>query len=115
MSIRSTAWVRMKPSTHTIVGTESSSARRKATMWRSAASWFDSAKSWIQPDSRKAMASEWSFQIIDRRADRPVSQRHDDRQAEAGCVVDGLRHEQEALARRRSIGSRAGEAPMATE
>ena len=57
-SMRSTAWVRMKPSTQTIVGTDSSSARRKATMWRSAASWFDSANSWIQPDSRIAIASE---------------------------------------------------------
>ena len=33
-------------------------------MWRSAASWFDSAKSWIQPDSRIAIASEWSFQML---------------------------------------------------
>ena len=45
----SKAWVRMKPSMHTITGIDSSSARRKAWTWRSAASWLVSAKSWIQP------------------------------------------------------------------
>ncbi len=48
----------------TMTGTESSSARRKAWMCRSAASWLVSAKSWIQPASRTAMASLWSFQML---------------------------------------------------
>ena len=61
---RSTAWVRMKPSMHTITGSDSSSARRKAWTWRSAASWLVSANSWIQPASRTAMASLWSFQML---------------------------------------------------
>ncbi len=45
---------------------------------------------------------------VDRRADRAVSQGHHDRQAEAGRVVDSLRHEEQALARGRGIGARAG-------
>ena len=45
---------------------------------------------------------------VDRRADRAIAERHDDRQAEAGGVVDGLRHEEQALARGRRIGARAG-------
>ena len=49
---------------HTITGTESSSARRNARTCRSAASWLVSAKSWIQPASRAAMASLWSFQML---------------------------------------------------
>ena len=49
---------------HTMTGTESSSASRKACTCRSAASWLVSAKSWIQPESRTAMASEWSFQML---------------------------------------------------
>ena len=48
----------------TMTGSESSSARRNAWTWRSAASWFVSAKSWIQPESRTAMASLWSFQML---------------------------------------------------
>ena len=48
----------------TITGTESSSARRKAMMCRSAASWTVSAKSCTQPASRAAMASLWSFQML---------------------------------------------------
>jgi hypothetical protein len=48
----------------TITGTESVSASRKAWMWRSAASWLDSAKSWIQPESRIDIESEWSFQML---------------------------------------------------
>jgi hypothetical protein len=42
------------------------------------------------------------------RTDGAVAERHHDRQAETGGVVDRLRHEQEALARRRRIGARAG-------
>ena len=64
MSTRSTAWVRMKPSMHTITGHDSSSARRKAWMCRSSASWLVSAKSWIQPASRIDIESEWSFQML---------------------------------------------------
>ena len=49
---------------HTMTGTESSSASRKAWMWRSAASWMVSAKSCTHPASRAAMASLWSFQML---------------------------------------------------
>ncbi len=49
---------------HTITGSESASARRKAWMWRSSASWFVSAKSSIQPQSRWLIASVWSFQML---------------------------------------------------
>ncbi len=49
---------------HTITGTDSDSASRKAWTCRSTASWLDSAKSWIQPESRIAMESEWSFQML---------------------------------------------------
>ncbi len=49
---------------HTITGSESCSASRKAWTWRSAASWLVSAKSWIHPESRTAMASLWSFQML---------------------------------------------------
>ena len=49
---------------HTITGTDSSSASRKAWMCRSTASWLVSANSWIQPQSRRAMASVWSFQML---------------------------------------------------
>ncbi len=52
ISARSQACVRMKPSMHTITGTESSSAIRNAWMCRSSASWLVSAWSWIQPASR---------------------------------------------------------------
>ena len=48
----------------TITGTDSSSARRKAWICRSAASWIVSAKSCTQPASRAAMASLWSFQML---------------------------------------------------
>ena len=51
-STGSTACVSTKPSMHTITGSESSSASANAWTWRSTASWFDSAKSWIQPQSR---------------------------------------------------------------
>ena len=68
---------------HTITGSESSSASANAWTWRSTASWFDSAKSWIQPQSRCDITSEWSFQMLIGRADRPVRDRHHDRQAEA--------------------------------
>ena len=54
----------MNPSMHTMTGTESSSANRKAWICRSAASWLVSAKSWTQPESRAAMASLWSFQML---------------------------------------------------
>src|ERR1019366_4721585 len=63
-STRSKACVRMKPSTQTITGQLSASARRNAWMWRSAASWLSLAKSWIQPASRIAIASERSFQML---------------------------------------------------
>src|SRR6478735_3723762 len=33
-------------------------------MCRSTASWLDSAYSWIQPESRMDIASEWSFQML---------------------------------------------------
>ena len=49
---------------HTITGSESSSASRKAWMWTSTASWLDSTKSWIQPQSRCDIASLWSFQML---------------------------------------------------
>ncbi len=42
---------------------------------------------------------------VDGRADRAVAERHDDRQAEPGGVVDRLRHEEEALARGRGVGA----------
>ena len=48
----------------TITGVESSSASRKAWMWRSSASWLVSAYSWIQPESRWDIESEWSFQML---------------------------------------------------
>ena len=48
----------------TITGTESSSARANAWMWRSAASWLVSANSCTQPASRTDMASLWSFQML---------------------------------------------------
>ena len=43
MSARSLAWVSRNPSMHTITGTDSSSAIRKAWMCRSRASWLVSA------------------------------------------------------------------------
>ena len=49
---------------HTMTGTDTSSASRKAWMCRSAASWTVSANSWTQPASRAAMASLWSFQML---------------------------------------------------
>ena len=49
---------------HTITGSESSSASRKARMCVSIASWFDSTYSWIQPESRWDIESEWSFQML---------------------------------------------------
>ena len=49
---------------HTITGTDSSSAIRKAWMCRSRASWLVSAYSWSQPASRCDMASLWSFQML---------------------------------------------------
>ena len=48
----------------TITGTDSGSASRNAWMCRSTASWLDSAKSWIQPESRIDIESEWSFQML---------------------------------------------------
>ena len=45
---------------------------------------------------------------VDWRADRPIAERHYDRQAEAGSVVDRFGHEQQALARGRGVGARAG-------
>ena len=45
---------------------------------------------------------------VDRRADRAVAERHHDRQAEAGRVVDGFGHEQQTLRGRRRVGARAG-------
>ncbi len=59
-------WVRMKPSKFTITGSDTrrSSARRKAQMVRSSASWAFSAKICTQPTSRSAMMSEWSFQML---------------------------------------------------
>ena len=48
----------------TITGQDSRSAILNAWMCRSAASWLVSANSWIQPESRTAMASVWSFQML---------------------------------------------------
>ncbi len=62
--MRSTAWVRMKPSTHTMIGIDSASVSRNAWICRSAASWLVSANNCIQPASRIDMASEWSFQML---------------------------------------------------
>ena len=93
---------------HTMTGTDSSSARRKAWMCRSAASWIVSAKSWTQPASRAAMASLWSFQMLIGRADGAVGQRHDDGQPEPAGVVDGLHHEEEPLAGRGGEGTGPG-------
>ena len=45
---------------------------------------------------------------VNRCADGPIAERHHDRQAEARGVVDRLGHEQQALARGRGIGARAG-------
>ena len=45
---------------------------------------------------------------VDRSADRTVADRHHDRQAEAGGVVDRLRHEQQPLAAGRRISAHAG-------
>jgi hypothetical protein len=45
---------------------------------------------------------------VDRRADRPIRDRHDDRQAEPGGVVQRLGHVEEALARGRGVRARAG-------
>ena len=92
---------------HTITGSESSSASANAWTWRSTASWFDSAKSWIQPQSRCDITSEWSFQMLIGRPDRPVRDRHHDRQAEAGGVVERLGHVEQALARGRGVRARA--------
>ena len=48
----------------TITGSDNSSARRKAWMCRSSASWLVSANNCSQPESRCDSASEWSFQIL---------------------------------------------------
>lgn len=48
----------------TITGTDSRSASRKAWRCRSTASWLDDANSWIQPESRCDIVSEWSFQML---------------------------------------------------
>ena len=48
----------------TMTGKDSSSAMRNAWMCRSRASWLVSAKIWIQPASRIAMLSVWSFQML---------------------------------------------------
>ena len=64
MSTGSTACVSTNPSMQIITGSESSSASANACRCRSTASWFDSAKSWIQPQSRCDITSEWSFQML---------------------------------------------------
>ena len=45
---------------------------------------------------------------IDGRSDRAVADSHDDRKAQTGGIIDSFGHIQEALARRRGIGSRTG-------
>jgi hypothetical protein len=45
---------------------------------------------------------------VDRRADRPVGDRHHDRQAESGGVVDRLDHVEEPLTRGRRVGAGPG-------
>jgi len=45
---------------------------------------------------------------VDRRADGPVGDSHDDRQAKAGRVIDRLDHEQQALRGSRRVAARAG-------
>ena len=92
----------------TITGSDSSSASRNAWMCRSSASWLVSAKSWIQPESRCDIESRVVVPDVDRRADRAVGDRHHDRQAEARGVVDRLGHVEQALARGRRVGARAG-------
>ena len=77
-------------------------------MWRSAASWFDLGEELDPAGFAHRHRVGMIVPDVDRRADGAVSERHHDRQAEAGGVVDRLRHEQEALARRRGIGARAG-------
>jgi hypothetical protein len=47
-----------------MTGSDSSSASLNPCTWRSTASWFDLAYSWIQPQSRWDIASEWSFQML---------------------------------------------------
>ncbi len=49
---------------HTITGTERRSARAKACTCRSTAAWLEEANSWIQPESRIDIESEWSFQML---------------------------------------------------
>ena len=44
---------------------------------------------------------------VDGRADGAVGDRHDDRQTETARVVDGLHHEEKALARRGRVGASA--------
>jgi len=63
MSITSIVWVSTKPSMQTATGRSVSCAMRKAWIVVSTASWFEMQWSWIQPASRTAMLSDWSFQI----------------------------------------------------
>ena len=45
---------------------------------------------------------------VDRGPDRAIADRHHDRQAEPGCVVDRLGHEEQPLAAGRGVGAGAG-------
>ena len=63
-STSSTECVSTKPSMQTITGRESRSASTNACRCRSTASCTDAACSWIQPESRSAIESEWSFQML---------------------------------------------------
>ena len=106
--MRSVAWVSTKPSMFTMTGSDSSSARRKAWMCRSVASWLDSAKSITHPASRTAMASLWSFQMLIGAPIALLARVITTGQAKSGGVVDRLDHEQEALAGSRRVGPRSG-------
>ena len=82
----------------TITGRESCSASLKAWRCTSTASWQDSTYSWIQPESRWDIESRVIVPDVDRRTERPVGDRHHNRQSESGRVVHGFRHVQQPLA-----------------
>ena len=107
-STRSKACVRTKPSMQTITGSESSSASRNAWMCRSTRLLVGLGVE-LDP-ARVALRHRVAVVVpdVDRRADRAVGDRHDDRQAEAGGVVERLGHVEQALARGRGVGARAG-------
>ena len=108
ISTRSVAWVRMKPSMQTMTGTETSSARRKAWMCRSAASWIRLGEELDPSGVAGGHGVAVVVPYVDGCADGPVGQGHDDREPEPAGVVDRLHHEQQTLARRGGEGTGAG-------